>query len=81
MLEEELDTLERDGIIEKVSNSEWGTPLVVVPKEDGKLRLCGDYNETLNKSLENIHYPKPVVDDLLAKLHKGEQFSKIHLYT
>ena len=37
----EFDHLEREGILEKVSASNWATPIVVVPKRDGSLRLCG----------------------------------------
>ncbi|XP_053383970.1 uncharacterized protein K02A2.6-like [Mercenaria mercenaria] len=41
---EELKILEKDGVIERVDNSSWASPLVVVPKADKKsLRLCGDY--------------------------------------
>lgn len=39
----ELDSLEQEEIVEKVSASNWATPIVVVPKRDGSLRLCGDY--------------------------------------
>ena len=30
---DELDKLEKQGIISKVSHSEWGSPIVVVPKK------------------------------------------------
>ena len=36
----ELDALDRNGIITKISNSDWGSPLVVIPKTDGGVRLC-----------------------------------------
>ena len=42
-VEEELDRLETQGVLEKVSHSDWATPVVPVPKKDGKTRLCGDY--------------------------------------
>ena len=38
-IEEELHRLERIGVIEKISTSEWATPVVAVPKKDGTVRL------------------------------------------
>ena len=47
-LEKELARLERLGILQKVMHSEWVAPVVVVPKGDGCLRVCGDYKTTVN---------------------------------
>ena len=33
-IENELDRLKREGIVEKVTHSEWTTPIVTVPKTD-----------------------------------------------
>ena len=38
----ELKEMEKDGIIEP-SVSEWASPIVVVKKKDGDIRLCVDY--------------------------------------
>ena len=38
-----LDRLERDGVLEKMSHSEWAAPVVAVPKSDGCLCLRRDY--------------------------------------
>ncbi|GFV90624.1 retrovirus-related Pol polyprotein from transposon 412 [Trichonephila clavipes] len=38
-VENEIDRLEREGIIEKVDSSEWATPVVPVVKTDGSIRL------------------------------------------
>ena len=47
-VERELDRLESEGILEKVSYSEWAAPVVPVPKTEGTIRLCGDYKVTIN---------------------------------
>lgn len=75
----ELDAMLRDGIIEPVDCSDWATPLVIVNKSDGALRVCADYKVTLNPVLMVDRYPLPKVDDLLAKLAGGEEFSKVDL--
>ena len=41
-VEEDLDRLERIGVISKVETSEWATPTVPVRKPNGSVRLCGD---------------------------------------
>ena len=46
-VEEELDRLERIGVLEKVDHSDWAAPIVAVPKKDGHVRLCGDYKVTV----------------------------------
>ena len=51
-IDQELDRLENADIITNVRYSDWAAPIVVVPKKDGKLRICGDYKITLNPSLE-----------------------------
>lgn len=51
-VEEELDRLERAGVLEKVKSSNWAAPIVCIPKTDGKVRICGDYKATVNRVLE-----------------------------
>ncbi len=52
-----LDHLEKLGVLERTPCSEWAAPIVVVPKKDGRLRICGDYKVTINPSLDVDHYP------------------------
>ena len=77
-IEIELQHLEKASIIEKVMRSEWAAPVVVVPKGDGKIRLCGDNKVTVNKSLEIDQHPLPRPDELFATLTGGVKFSKIN---
>ncbi|XP_048103582.1 uncharacterized protein K02A2.6-like isoform X1 [Alosa alosa] len=63
-VERELDRLEGMGIISKVDRSEWASPLVVVPKADKSIRICGDYShhqpECGRGVLPTTEYRRPV---------------------
>ena len=62
-----------------MTHSKWAAPIVPIPKEGGKLRLCSDYKVTINPVLEIDQYPLPKPDDLFATLAGGKQFTKIDL--
>lgn len=76
-VDKQLKRLEDAGVIESVPHSNWATPLVVVPKRDGGVRLCGDYKRTLNPFLETDQYPLPRPEDLMTCLTGGCKFSKL----
>ena len=38
----EVDRLCQEGILSPVAHSEWATPIVLVMKKDGSVRICGD---------------------------------------
>lgn len=78
-VEQELKRLETLGIITKVDKSNWASPIVVVTKSDGSVRLCGDYKVWLNRMIEEHPYPLPTAEDLFAKLSGGTVFSKLDL--
>ena len=42
-VKEELDKLLNVGIIIPVDQVEWLSPILVVPKKTGKIRVCVDY--------------------------------------
>ena len=78
-IEQDLERLERTGVIEKVRYSDWAAPVVPVPKGDGGIRLCGDYKVTVNPVLKVDQYPVPTPEDLFATLAGGESFTKLDL--
>ena len=78
-VEYELDHLERNGVLERTTYSEWAAPIVAVPKRDGRLRLCGDYKVTVNPSLDVEQYPRPKPEDIFASLSGGEKFTTLDL--
>ena len=78
-VQEEYDRLEQQDIIEKVEYSEWATPMVHVPKNDGKTRSCGDYSVTFNPCLKVPQHPVPLPEDVFRKLSGGKLFTKLDL--
>ena len=42
-VEAALDQLEARSVIEKVKFADWAAPIVPIVKQDGNLRICGDY--------------------------------------
>ncbi|XP_054257058.1 uncharacterized protein K02A2.6-like [Macrosteles quadrilineatus] len=73
-VEEELDRLEKAGIITKIENSEWGTPIVPVVKPNGSVRICADYKTTLNKVIRDEKYPIQRIEDIFAEMNGGKFF-------
>lgn len=76
-VDQELEHMERNGILTKLEHSEWASPLVVVPKPSGKVRITGDFKCTLNNQLCVKQYPLTRVDDLLEKIGGGQLFTKL----
>ena len=61
IVKEEIQKLLEAGFIYPISDSEWVSPLVIVPKKNGKWRVCVDYRE-LNKATQKYHFPLPFID-------------------
>lgn len=78
-VKERLDEMEKLGVITKINDSEWGTPLVPVIKENGDLRICGDYKVTINRVIEDVKEPMPRIEEIFAELNGGEHFTKLDL--
>ena len=69
--------MEKLGVISKVDTpTPWCAGLVVVPKKNGKVRLCVDM-QPLNKHVLREVHPLPKVDETLAQLSGAKFFSKL----
>ncbi|KAF4089134.1 hypothetical protein AMELA_G00063060, partial [Ameiurus melas] len=76
-IEEEVERMLRDRVIEE-SNSPWSSPIVVVPKLEGSIRLCNDFRR-LNQVSDFDSYPLPRVDDLVERLGSAQFISTLDL--
>jgi len=62
-------------VIEPTS-SEWGFPVVLVPKKDGTLRFCVEYR-LLNAVSERDSYPLPRMDECIDSLGEAKVLSTL----
>ena len=74
IVKEEVQKLLDIGFIYPISDSQWVSPLVLVPKKDGRWRICIDYRE-LNKSTLKDYFPLPFIDQVLDALAGKKYFS------
>ena len=78
-LEKKIDELESLDIIEKVQGtSRWCSPIVVVPKSDGDVRVCVDMRRA-NEAVLKEPFPIPTTEEILQDLNKSTVFSKLDI--
>lgn len=69
-----IDSMEKAGILAKVTKpTSWISSMVTV-KKPGKLRICLDPKD-LNKALKRSHYPMPTIEEVLPQLSNAKVFS------
>ncbi|XP_037929719.1 uncharacterized protein K02A2.6-like [Teleopsis dalmanni] len=78
-VEEEIQRLCAEGVMVPTTRSKWASPIVVVNKGDGSIRLCVNCRRTINRFVENEHHVIPRIDDILANLSGWKYFCKIDL--
>lgn len=78
-VKKELDRLVENGVLIQVKNSQWATPMVIVPKSNEEIRICLDYKVTINRFVETEHYPIPNIEDIFASLSFARVFCVIDL--
>ena len=78
-LKEELDRLVAEQVLLPVKRSRWASPVVLVPKPNGNIRMCIDCKVTINKFIESEYYPLPKLEDIFASLANCKVFCVIDL--
>jgi hypothetical protein len=67
-VEKELERLCKENVLQKVDRAKWASPIVVVSKSNGEIRICGNYAVTVHPYIRTDHYEIPIIDDILAKV-------------
>ena len=73
-VKEEIDALLKAGFIAEVESSDWLFPIVVVPKKNGKIRVCVDFRK-LNEQTIKDPFPLPFADTMLDQIAGAEMYS------
>jgi hypothetical protein len=77
----QLEKMIKDGILEKVppGGSKWASPITIVRKPNGDLRICSDYKATVNPKICSDSYPLPSTETAFCELANMSYFAKIDL--
>ena len=74
-----MERMQKEGIIQPVQFSDWAAPIVPVVKQDGSVRVFGDYRLTVNRASKLDSYPLSRIEDLFTAMTGGEKFTKLDL--
>ena len=79
-VERKLDELLESGIIEEVPEgpTRWVSPLVVISKADGDIRICVDMR-CANQAIVRERQPIPTIEEVLQDLNGNTVFSRVDL--
>ena len=73
----EIEKMEKLGVIVKVdAPTEWVSSILVVPKPNGKMRICLDPKD-LNRAIKRQHYKLPTREEILAQFSDARIFTKL----
>ncbi|XP_061506861.1 uncharacterized protein K02A2.6-like [Anopheles gambiae] len=78
-VDSKLNELVAKDIIEKVSEpSSWVSPMVIVVKDCGSIRLCIDMRQ-VNKAILRETHPLPTIEDIRWRMNGAKYFSRLDI--
>ena len=78
VFKQELDRLEKIGVLKKTGRAEWISGTFITPKKDGRVRWVSDFR-ALNKALKRKVYPLPRINDLLKRRSGYKYLTKLDI--
>lgn len=73
----EVDRMIELGVVEE-SQSAWNSPVTIVAKANGKVRLCLDARQVNAVTVKDA-YPMPLIDSILSRLNETRYISSVDL--
>ena len=73
-VKEEIDKLLKVGFIWPVKQTTWSSPIVIIPKKNGKIRVCVDSRKLNTVTIINA-FPLPFTDNVLDVVAMHEMYS------
>ena len=73
-IKEEINRLKEARFIYEIEHIEWVSPLVVVPKKNGKLQVCVNLKK-VNATTIQDHYPLPITNHVLERVAQEEAYN------
>ena len=77
-LKQEIERMIQEDVIEEATGASWISPVQIVYKGNGELRVCVDLREA-NKAVIRERFPIPRIQDLLRQLSGARMFSTLDL--
>ena len=62
------------GLIYEIEHTEWVSPIMIITKKNGKIRVCVDLKK-VNAATVREHYPLPFTKHVLEKVAGHEAYS------
>jgi hypothetical protein len=76
----EVQRLLDANVIREVKYSEWLANIVLVPKKNGKIRMCIDFTD-LNKACKKDPFPLPRIDTSVDMAARCNRFSLLDCFS
>jgi hypothetical protein len=73
-IKHEIDKLLAFIFIQSIEEATWLSPIMVMPKKNGKLKICVDFKK-FNKATKKDPYPLPFFDEVLNIVARFETYS------
>ncbi|KAF2881401.1 hypothetical protein ILUMI_24775 [Ignelater luminosus] len=76
-VEKQVDEWLEKGIV-RPSCSDYTSPIVLLKKKDGSVRICSDYRK-INSHVVKNRFPLPLIEDVIDRLQGAKVYSTIDL--